>query len=436
MSPHVVIVGGGFAGVGCAHELAHKHIDVTLIDKNDYHQFQPLLYQLATAQLAVTDIARPLRGIFAKSKHVRVITGTVTDVDVSTRTVSMQDGPDITGDTLVLAAGAQPNFFDTPGASDHAFPLYSVDDAERLRSRLLGVFDSADRDPSLIDKGALTFVVVGAGPTGVETAGALADLVRLVAPHYYKSFPSDRARIVIIDRGDTVLNGFSDHAHRYASAKLAEFNVEVRLGVGVAGVEPGSVTLTDGSEIGTHVVVWAGGEKAADVIGRSGLPQGRGGRVDVESDLTVKGFPGVYVLGDAANIRNEDGDVLPQLGSVAMQSGKWAARNILHELDGDERRSFEYHDKGIMAMIGRNAAIAEMGKGRHEIDGPFAFAAWLGVHATLLEGTRQKLSALMSWGWDYASRSRPTALVDRPDAYAIDWDDDDPVDTSNAPKPE
>src|SRR6478735_3691635 len=175
MSPHVVVVGGGFAGVGCARELAHKHIDVTLIDQNDYHQFQPLLYQLATAQIAVTDIARPLRGIFAKSKQVRVVTGTVTGVDTSTRTVSMEDGPDIDGDVLVLAAGAQPNFFDTPGAAEHAFPLYSVDDAERLRSRLLGVFDSADRDPSLIDKGALTFVVVGAGPTGVETAGALAD---------------------------------------------------------------------------------------------------------------------------------------------------------------------------------------------------------------------------------------------------------------------
>ena len=170
--------------------------------------------------------------------------------------------------------------------------------------------------------------------------------------------------------------------------------------------------MTDGTEIRTHVVVWAGGEKAADVIGRSGLPQGRGGRVDVDPDLTVDGFPGVYVLGDAANIRNEDGDVLPQLGSVAQQSGKWAADNIARELDGHDRRPFEYHDKGIMAMIGRNAAIAELGKGRHEIDGPFAFAAWLGVHATLLEGTRQKLGALMTWGWDYASRSgRPPSPI-------------------------
>jgi NADH dehydrogenase len=156
----------------------------------------------------------------------------------------------------------------------------------------------------------------------------------------------------------------------------------------------------------------------------------------VGSDLTVTGIPGVYVLGDAANIRNEDGDPLPQLGSVAQQSGKWAATNIARRFDGHDEKPFEYHDKGIMAMIGRNAAIAELGKGRHEIDGPFAFAAWLGVHATLLEGTRQKLGAFMTWGWDYASKKRPTALADRPDAYAIDWDDDDPTDAPDASKAE
>ena len=196
------------------------------------------------------------------------------------------------------------------------------------------------------------------------------------------------------------------------------------LGVGVSAVDGGSVTLSDGTTIATHLVVWAGGEKAASVIEAAGLPAGRGGRVDVEPDLTVAGHEDLYVLGDAANIHDEHGEVLPQLGSVAQQSGKWAAANIVRHLDGHDRRPFEYEDKGIMAMIGRNAAIAELGKNRHEIDGPFAFAAWLGVHATLLEGTRQKLGALMTWGWDYASKRRPTALVDHPDDYRIDWGDD------------
>jgi NADH:ubiquinone reductase (H+-translocating) len=421
----VLVVGGGFAGVGCARELAHKHIDVTLVDKNNYHQFQPLLYQLATAQVGASDIARPLRGIFAKKEDVRVVTGEVTDVDPAGRSVTLDGGVVLSADVLVLAAGAKPNFFGTPGAEEHAFPLYCLDDAERLRSRLLGVFDAVDRDPTLVEKGALTFVIVGAGATGVETAGAFADLIHHVAPGAYRGFPSDQARVIVVDRGATVLNGFSDKAHKYATGKLEHFGVEIMLGVGVAEVAAGSVTLTDGTILSTHVVVWAGGEEAASIIGRSGLPLGRGGRVDVEPDLTVKGDPGVYVLGDAANICDEDGRVLPQLGSVAQQSGKWAADNIVRHFDGHDRRPFEYHDKGIMAMIGRNAAVAEMGEGRHEIDGPFAFAAWLGVHATLLEGTRQKLGALMTWGWDYASKKRPSALVDHPDAYRIDWDDDD-----------
>ncbi len=221
-----------------------------------------------------------------------------------------------------------------------------------------------------------------------------------------------------------MLNGFSDKAHAHATKHLEKNGVELRLGVGVAEVDAGKVVLSDGTEILSHLVVWAGGEKAGSIIEASGLPTGRGGRVDVEPDLTVAGFPGVYVLGDAANIAAADGTTLPQLGSVAQQSGRWAGKNIVADLTGKPRTAFDYHDKGIMAMVGRNAAVAELGAHRHELDGPLAYAAWLGVHATLLEGSRQKLAALMSWGWDYASRRRPDALVDRPDAYVIDWDDD------------
>jgi NADH dehydrogenase len=425
MDASVLIVGGGFGGVGCAHVLADHHVDTVLVDKNDYHQFQPLLYQLATAQIGVTDIAKPLRGVFYKAKSVRVITGEVVTIDPAARSVTMTDGTTAGGDVLVLAAGAQPNFFDTPGAAEHAFPLYSVEDAERLRSRLLGVLDSVDRDPSLVEKGGLTLVIVGAGATGVESAGAFAEVLRDIVPVAYRGLPVDQAKVIVVDHGTVVLNGFSERAHKYAAERLEEDGVELRLGVGVAEVGNAHVTLTDGTRIPTHMVVWAGGEKAAEAIGSSGLPCGRGGRVDVQPDLTVDGFPGVYVVGDAANITGPGGGVLPQLGSVAQQSGRWAAHNILADLEGRPRQPFDYHDKGIMAMIGRNAAVAELGGKRHELHGPLAFATWLGVHASLLEGTRQKLGALMTWGWDYASKRRPHALVDRPDAYAIDWTDDD-----------
>jgi NADH dehydrogenase len=424
MAGSVLIVGGGFGGVGCAHVLAKHHIDTTLIDKNNYHQFQPLLYQLATAQIGVSDIARPLRGIFHRAKSVRIVSGEVVAVDTASHEVTMSDGTTASGDILVLAAGAQPNFFDTPGAAEHAFPLYCVEHAERLRSRLLGVLDSVDRDPSLVDKGALTMVIVGAGATGVESAGAFAEIFRDVVPVAYRDFPLEHVKVVVVDRGDVVLNGFSERAHRYAAERLEADGVELRLGTGVTEVGPGHVTLTDGTTIPTHTVVWAGGEKASSIVEASGLPTGRGGRVDVEPDLTVDGVPGVYVVGDAANISGSDGSVLPQLGSVALQSGRWAASNIVAELDGKPRTPFDYHDKGIMAMIGRNAAVAELGEKRHELHGPLAYAAWLGVHASLLEGIRQKIGAFMTWGWDYASKRRPYALVDRPDAYAIDWDED------------
>ena len=199
----------------------------------------------------------------------------------------------------------------------------------------------------------------------------------------------------------------------------------VHLGVGVKEVHAGKVVLSNGSEIKTHTVVWGGGEKAAEVVGSSGLSQGRGGRIDVQRDLTVTGHPRVYVLGDAANIPDAEGAILPQLGSVAQQSGAWTARNIIDDIAGKERKSFHYKDKGIMAMIGRNAAVAEMGPHRHEVEGPLAFAAWLGVHAMLMSGARQRVDAFIAWGWDYFSKNRATALIDRPDAATIDWGDDD-----------
>jgi NADH dehydrogenase len=424
-APSVVVVGGGFAGVGCAKELGKHGAEVTLLDRNNYHQFQPLLYQVATAELSTSDIARPLRAIFTKNETVVVKQVTVTAVDPATRTVTTSDGQTFTGDYLVIAAGSRPNFFHTPGADEHAFPLYTVTDATALRSRLFEVFEAADTNPARIEEGALNIVIVGAGPTGVETAGAVADLVNQVMPKRFHDLDVKRTRIYLIDHGPVVLAAFSDKAHDYAAAKLEHHGVVLRLATGVDEITADRVRLSDGSEILTRAVVWAGGIQAPALASEIGLPQGRGGRLTVEPDLTVEGFPHVYAIGDVANIPDHDGSDLPQLGSVALQAGRWAAENILADHAGQQRRPFHYKDKGIMAMIGDGAAIAEMGAHHHELHGHVAFAAWLGVHAWLMSGVRQRVDAFISWGWDFLGSSRSNSIIDDPESSQIDWGDEE-----------
>ncbi len=425
----VVVVGGGFAGVGCATRLARHDVAVTLLDRNNYHQFQPLLYQVATAELAVVDVARPLRGIFARHPSVRVKRVDVVSVDVDGRSVTTADGDTFGGDYLVLAAGSKPNFFNTPGAQQHAFPLYSVADANRLRNRLFEVFEDADNDATLIDRGALNIVVVGAGPTGVETAGAVADLVNDVMPKRYRDLDLDRVAITIVDLGPAVLGPFSDTASAYATKRLGTLGVNLRLKTGVEEVTAEGVLLSDGTEIASRTVVWAGGITAPDLAATSGLDAGRGGRLTAQPDLTVDGHPSVYAIGDMANMTDDTGQALPQLGSVALQAGRWAARNILADVDGRQREPFRYRDKGIMAMVGRGSAVAEVGKRHHELHGTVAFAAWLGVHAWLMSGVRQRVDAFVSWAWDFLGASRGDAVIET-DSARIDWGDQDPTDES------
>jgi len=422
---HVVVVGGGFAGVGCARRLARdEHVRVTLIDRNNYHQFQPLLYQVATSQLASSDIAFSLRKLFRDDAGVDVTSGEVAALDPEARAVTMADGRRITGDAVVLAAGSQPNFFRTPGAAEHALPLYSLDDATRLRSRILTVFEDADRDPSLIEQGALNFVVVGGGPTGVELAGALADLIHDTMSVEYHHLAVSAAQIHIVDLGHTLLGAFSDRAHDYAAKVLGRKGVRLHLGVAVTEIGAGHVALSDGSTIRTRCVVWGGGIMAPALAAAAGMPQGRGGRIDVAEDLTVPGAAGVYAIGDVANIPSPDGNTHPQLGSVALQSGTWAAENILADAAGRPRKSFHYHDKGIMAMIGRGAAVAEVGPHRHELHGVIAFSSWLGVHALLMTGIHNRVDAFVAWGWDNFTSARGPQVLDRPDAARIDWGED------------
>jgi NADH dehydrogenase len=430
-----VIIGGGFAGLGCAQRLAeHDHVEVTLLDRNNFHQFQPLLYAVATSLLAPSDISNSLREVFADHKNVDVKLAEISAIDPSARTVTAADGGEWTGDALVLAAGSQPNFFNTPGAAEYAFPLYSLDHATRLRSRILALLEHVDRNPALVERGALNFVIVGGGPTGVEVAGALADMMQVTVPAEYRNFDVGSAHIDLLDYGDALLRAFSDQAHGYVAKVLQDRRVQLRLGTGVKEIGTGHALLSDGTVIPTRCVIWGGGISAAGVAADAGLAQGRGGRIDVGPDLTLADSPGVYAVGDVANIAGPDGQPLPQLGSVAQQSGRWAADNILADFEGKPRKPFAYRDKGIMAMIGRGAAIAEVGKNHHEIHGQLAHMAWLGVHAALMTGNRSRIEAVIDWGWDRFTKTGGPHVLDRGETVAIDWEDD-PAVTASASSP-
>jgi NADH dehydrogenase len=418
----VIVVGGGFAGVACARKLAaSKDFHVTLIDKNDYHQFQPLLYQVATSMLAPGDIAYPLRKIAAEFDEFDTKRAEVVAIDPTARTATTRHGETYGGDYLVLAAGSQPNFFGTPGA-EHAFPLYSLDDADRLKTRVIQAFEEADSDPRLADEGAVDFVVVGGGPTGVEVAGALSEMINTTMLHEFPAL-APRAKVHLVDHGQQLLKMFADKGHAYAARILEKDGVELLLGNGVKAIGPGHVTLSDGTTLKTRCVIWGGGLMAAPIAGAAGLPQGRGGRIDVQPDFTVAGFPGVLVIGDIANIPDKDGKTHPQLGSVALQSGSAAAKTILADRAGKTAKPFSYLDKGTMAMIGRGAAVAQV-KGV-ELHGKMAFAAWLGVHAALMTGGSNRVDAFKSWAQDFFGKERAPQALDRSGTPRMVWEDDE-----------
>jgi NADH:ubiquinone reductase (H+-translocating) len=410
-SYQVIVIGAGFAGIAAAKELGRKGVRVLLIDSNNYHQFQPLLYQVATSQIGVSAIARPIRSVFRRRRNVRVLTAEVAAIDAANHTVTTAEGETFRARVLVLAVGAVPNFFNTPGAEEHAYPLYSVTDATRLGTSVTRLLDRADREPGV----PVDMVVVGGGPTGVETAGALAENIKFVVAKYFSPDLAARCRVHLVDMVPNVLTMFSSKSQEYTRKRLAKIGVQLHMGVSVSEVRADGVTLADGTDIPGGIVVWAGGLKGGSLLAGSGLPQGKGGRIDVRTDLTVPDVEGVYVIGDAANITDSTGAKLPQLGSVAQQAGKWAARNIYADLNGGTRQPFRYVDKGYMAMIGRGAAVAELGRKRLQLQGPLAFVSWLLVHLALLSGFQQKVRALFSWLNGYVLHSPAQVVIGGPD---------------------
>jgi NADH dehydrogenase len=410
--PNVAIVGAGFGGLGVAEQLGHLPVEVTLIDQHNYHTFQPLLYQVATSLLNAEDVGAPVRSIFRHQENVTFRMATVTGIDVSGRRIQLEESKQISYDYLVLAAGATVNYFNTPGAPEHALPLYTLMNAVKLRNRILERFEAADRDPTLIEDGALNFVVVGAGPTGVETAGALSDLFYNLLPRDYHQLATEKARIIIVDRGKEVLAPFKDNLRAYAKGELERRRVEVRLGEAVAEVEPTFVRLKSGVQIKAHTLIWAAGVKANPLADLLGLPQGRGGRIKLNPDLSVPDHPEIFVAGDMGEVTS-DGKVLPQLGSVAMQSGEHVGRQIARRLNGDAGQPFKYWDKGFMATIGRGAAVVEL-PNKQTLHGPLAYFAWLGVHLALLSGMRNRIETLWNWGWSALTHDRAARIIIEP----------------------
>jgi NADH dehydrogenase len=408
-NPHVVIVGAGFGGLGVAEQLAHVPVDVTLIDRHNYHTFQPLLYQVATSLLNAEDVGAPVRSMFRHQENVSFRLGTVTGIDVPGHKIQLGGDEEIAYDYLVLAGGTTVNYFSTPGAAEHAFPLYTLTNAVKLRNQILERFEAANSEPALIEEGALNFVIVGAGPTGVETAGALSDLFYNLLPRDYHQLATENARVIIVEMGQEVLAQFKENLRVYAKEELEDRRVELRLGEAVAEVGPTFVRLKSGEEIKAHTLIWAAGVRANPLADMLGLPQGRGGRVKLDPDLSVPAHPEIFVVGDMGEVTS-DGKVLPQLGSVAMQSGEHVGRQIARRLEGEPGQPFKYWDKGFMATIGRGAAVVEF-PNKRTLHGPLAYFAWLGVHLALLSGVRNRIETLWNWGWSALTHDRAARII-------------------------
>jgi NADH dehydrogenase len=408
--PRVVVVGAGFAGLRAVHRLSSEPVDVTLVDRHNYNTFQPLLYQVATAGLDEGGVAHTIRAIFANDANVEVQLGTVLGIDFTKRAVALDDGGSLDYDALVLAAGATTNDFGIPGVAEFAFPLYTLSEAIDLRQHVLNCFEDTERDPALVDGGALTVVIVGGGPTGVETAGMLAELFTKVLPKGYRRADVSRARVIVIEMGTELLANFRPASRENARETLADRGVDVRFGERVAEVSARGVRLESGEEVMTRTVVWTAGVRPNPLADLLGLQQGAGGRIQVEPDLSVPERPEVFVIGDLAASQSRSGQLLPQLAPVAMQAGTHAGEQVLRHLHGRPTQPFRYRDKGTMATIGRHAAVADLPFGI-TLRGPIAWLAWLVLHLYYLIGFENRAQVLVQWAWNYCTWNWGPRLV-------------------------
>jgi NADH:quinone reductase (non-electrogenic) len=406
----LVIIGGGFGGLSAARELAREPVLITLVDRSNHHLFQPLLYQVAMAGLSPGEIAVPIRSVLSRQENARVLLAEVTGVDLVNRRVETRESQPLDYDYLVIATGAQNSYFGHDDWAKVAPGLKDLDDAIEIRRRVLVAFEAAERetDPS-VQRQHLTFVVIGGGPTGVELAGAIAELATFVLASDFRAIQSDATRVVLVEGSERVLSGFDPKLSAAAAKSLTAMGVEIRTGLRVTAIDEGGVTC--GSErIAASTVLWAAGVRGSDLSQHIGLSVDRQGRALVEQDCSVKDHPEVFVIGDAAGFVPEGAEhALPGVSPVAMQQGRFVARQIARSLQAAPRQRFRYFDKGSMATIGRSRAVAQVGK--LQLSGFLAWLAWLTVHIFYLIDFRNRVVVLLDWAWAYFAYRRGSRLI-------------------------
>ena len=414
--PRVVIVGGGFGGLYLARALAKAPVEVTLIDRRNFHLFQPLLYQVATGTLSPANIAAPLRSVLRKQKNTHVVLGEVIDIDVAGRRVLLREG-ELRYDFLSLATGARHHYFGKGHWEQLAPGLKTIEEATEIRRRVLTAFERAERetDPERI-RGLLTFIVIGGGPTGVELAGALGEMARNTLVHDFRRINTRSARILLLEAGERILPTFPPRLSAKATKALAELGVTVRCQTMVTDLQPGTVAIKAGNVVETirvETVLWAAGVQASPLgagLARSaGASLDRAGRVIVQPDLTIAGHPEIFVIGDLAHCAHQTGKPLPGVAPVAMQQGSYVAHAIEDRLKGRQSSPFHYKDRGSMATIGRAKAVADLGW--LTISGLLAWLAWLFIHLLYIVGYHNRLLVLVQWGWSYFTRGRSARLI-------------------------
>jgi NADH dehydrogenase len=407
--PHIVIIGGGFAGLYTARGLNGVEADVTVVDQHNYHLFQPLLYQVATAALNPSDIATPIRGILRRQKNVHVILGEAKSIDVNAKRVQLADGGSLAYDHLVIATGATHSYFSHPEWERVAPGLKTIDDALEIRRRVLLAFEAAERESDPVTQRAwLTFVVIGAGPTGVELAGALSEIARKTLVRDFRNFNPESARVVLLEGKERVLPLYPPDLSENAREQLTKLGVEVITNAVVTDVSETEVRMGERA-IFTRTILWGAGVQASPLAKSLGVPLDRAGRVLVEPDLTIPGHKDVFVIGDLAAVEQHDGSFVPGVAPAAIQEGQHTAMNLDRAVEGQPLRAFKYNDKGSLATIGRAAAVADLG--RLHFGGFFAWMAWLLIHIFFLIGFRNRFLVITQWAWAYFTYQRGARLI-------------------------
>lgn len=415
----VVILGGGFGGLYAAQALKRAPVDVTVVDRRNYHLFQPLLYQVATGSLSPGEIAAPIRGVLSNQKNARVLLGEAVDIDPSTKQVILKDGGTVQYDSLIVATGSQGSYFGHDEWKNWAPGLKTVEDATTIRHKILLAFEAAERTAGQADRTAwLTFVIVGAGPTGVELAGALGEIANETLKHDFRSIRPQDARIIVVDGGKRVLGTYPEDLSAKAEQQLAKLGARVRMGVMVTGVDEDGVTLknANGEEhIASHTVIWAAGvavtEFARTLAKNTGAETDRAGHIKVAPDLSIPNYPDIFVVGDLALVNDEQGKPLPGVAQVAMQGGSYVASAIAKRVKGEsgEQKPFKYFNKGDLAVIGRAAAVANV-FGVH-LSGFIAWLVWLFIHLLYIVEFQSRILVAIQWGFLYLSHNRGARLI-------------------------